>query len=150
MSLKMEDESLSEIKDMVARHEGKVNKCYADSLGKLTFGIGHLVTKDDNIDPNKEYSDDFVYKLFDKDFDKAVEGAARICEGMDLPDKKFGVFISMVFQLGEKGTSMFKNALSAARNKEWELCASELLNSRWHKQTPHRCEELADIIREEE
>ena len=67
MSLKMEAASLSEIKAMVVRHEGKVNKCYADSLGKLTFGIGHLVTKDDNIDPDKEYSDDFVYKLFDKD-----------------------------------------------------------------------------------
>ena len=38
MSLKMEAANLNDLKKRVELHEGKVNKCYADSLGKLTFG----------------------------------------------------------------------------------------------------------------
>ena len=149
MSLKMEAANLSDLKKRVELHEGKVNKCYADSLGKLTFGIGHLVTDEDNIDPNKEYSDEFIYKLFDKDFDKAIEGAARVCQGMDLPDRKFGVFIEMAFQLGATGLSKFKLALKAAREHQWQECHDQLLDSRWHKQTPNRAKQLAMIMLED-
>jgi len=149
MSLKMEAASLSDLKKRVELHEGKVNKCYADSLGKLTLGIGHLVTDEDNIDLNKEYSDEFIYKLFDKDFDKAIEGAARVCQGMDLPDRKFGVFIEMAFQLGATGLSKFKKALAAARDHQWEECHDQLLDSRWYKQTPNRAKQLAMIMLED-
>ena len=149
MSLKMEAANLSDLKKRVELHEGKVNKCYADSLGKLTFGIGHLVTDEDKIDPNKEYSDEFIYKLFDKDFDKAIEGAARVCQGMDLPDRKFGVFIEMAFQLGATGLSKFKKALAAARDHQWEECHDQLLDSRWNKQTPNRAKQLAMIMLED-
>lgn len=149
MSLKMEAANLNDLKKRVELHEGKVNKCYADSLGKLTFGIGHLVTDEDNIDPNKEYSDEFIYKLFDKDFDKAIEGAARVCQGMDLPDRKFGVFIEMAFQLGATGLSKFKKALAAARDHQWQECHDQLLDSRWYKQTPNRAKQLAMIMLED-
>ena len=149
MSLKMEAANLNELKNRVALHEGKINKCYSDSLGKLTFGIGHLVTDEDNIDPNKEYSDEFIYKLFDKDFDKAIEGAARVCQGMDLPDRKFGVFIEMAFQLGATGLSKFKKALAVARDHQWEECHDQLLDSRWYKQTPNRAKQLAMIMLED-
>ena len=145
MSLKMEAASLNEIKEMVKRHEGFRMEPYKCTMNKLTGGYGHVILPGEEVPTTKEGWE----SIFDADFDKAVEGAARICEGMDLPDKKFGVFISMVFQLGEKGTSMFKNALAAARDKKWELCAMEMIQSKWHQQTPHRCEELADIIQEE-
>jgi len=146
MSLKMEAASLNEIKEMVKRHEGYRLEPYRCTENKLTGGYGHVILPGEEVPTTKEGWD----AIFDADFDKAVEGAARICEGMSMSDKKFGVWISMCFQLGENGTSKFKNAISAAKEQNWELCSRELLNSRWHKQTPHRCEELADIIREEE
>lgn len=149
MSLKMEAASLSDLKKRVELHEGKVNTPYLDSLGKMTLGIGHLVTKEDNIDPDKEYSDEFIYDLFDKDFDKAIEGAARVCQGMDLPDRKFGVFIEMAFQLGATGLSKFKKALAAARDHDWQMCHDQLLDSRWYKQTPNRAKQLAQIMLED-
>jgi len=149
MSLKMEAASLSELKKRIELHEGKVNTPYKDTLGKLTLGIGHLVTKEDNIEEDKEYSDEFIYKLYDQDFDKAIEGAARVCEGMDLPDKKFGVFIEMAFQLGATGLSKFKKALSAAKDQNWQECHDQLLDSRWHQQTPNRAKMLASIILED-
>ena len=68
---------IDELKERIIIHEGKINKCYADSLGKLTFGIGHLVTENDNIDPNKEYDDEFIMQIFEKDFKTALEGANK-------------------------------------------------------------------------
>ena len=146
MSLKMEAASLNQIKEMVKRHEGYRLEPYKCTMNKLTGGYGHVILPGEEVPTTKEGWE----KIFDKDFDNAVEGAARICQGMSMSDKKFGVFISMVYQLGENGTSKFKNAIAAAKEKNWDLCSKELLSSRWHQQTPHRCEELADIIREED
>lgn len=146
MSLKMEAASLNQIKEMVKRHEGYRLEPYRCTENKLTGGYGHVILPGEEVPTTKEGWE----SILDADFDNAVEGAARICKGMSMSDKKFGVWISMVFQLGENGTSKFKNAIAAAKEKNWDLCSRELLASRWHQQTPHRCEELADIIREED
>ena len=138
---------IDELKQRIIQHEGKVNKCYLDHLGNATIGIGHLVTMDDQIDVNKEYDDEFIMQLFEKDFKTALEGATRLCQDMKLPDEKFGVFVEMCFQLGVNGVSKFKNALAHAKNHAWDKCADELLSSRWHQQTPNRAKALADVMR---
>ena len=138
---------LDELKNRIIQHEGKVNKCYLDHLGNATIGIGHLVTMDDQIDVNKEYDDEFIMQLFEKDFKTALEGATRLCQDMNLPDEKFGVFVEMAFQLGVNGVSKFKNALAHAKDHAWDKCADELLSSRWHQQTPNRAKALADVMR---
>ena len=145
MFLKMEAASLNQIKEMIKRHEGYRLEPYRCTMNKLTGGYGHVILPGEEVPTTK----DGWEKIFNKDFDNAVEGAARICDGMSMPDKKFGVWVSMVFQLGENGTSKFKKAISAAKENNWDECADQLLDSRWHQQTPHRCEELANIIREE-
>ena len=145
MYSRMEAASLSEIKEMVKRHEGFRMEPYKCTMNKLTGGYGHVILPGEEVPITKEG----WLKIFEKDFDEAVEGAARICEGMSMPDKKFGVWISMVYQLGKKGTSMFKLAIAAAKEKNWDECSRQLLSSKWHQQTPQRCEELADIIRRE-
>ena len=35
------------LKEQIKRHEGEVLEIYEDSLGYLTFGVGHLVKEDD-------------------------------------------------------------------------------------------------------
>ena len=35
------------LKEQIKRHEGEVLEIYKDSLGYLTFGVGHLVREDD-------------------------------------------------------------------------------------------------------
>lgn len=145
MYSRMEAASLNEIKDRIRVHEGYSLHTYDDHLGFKTGGIGHKMLPGEKVPTTEEG----WLKLFNKDFDKALEGAARVCEGMDLPDRKFGVFVEMAYQLGEKGLSKFKNALAAAREKKWELCALEMIQSKWHTQTKARCESLADIIQED-
>ena len=148
MSLKMEAANLNELKKRVKIHEGFSAKPYKDTLGKMTVGYGHLCVED-FWDENTEYTEAQLDRIFDTDFDKAIEGAARVCEGMDLPDKKFGVFIEMAFQLGATGLSKFKKALAAAKDHEWQECHDQLLDSRWHKQTPNRAKQLAEIMLED-
>ena len=148
MSLKMEAANLNELKKRVKIHEGFSAKPYKDTLGKMTVGYGHLCVEN-FWDENTEYTEAQLDRIFDTDFDKAIEGAARVCEGMDLPDKKFGVFIEMTFQLGATGLSKFKKALAAAKDHNWQECHDQLLDSRWHKQTPNRAKQLAAIMLED-
>ena len=148
MSLKMEAANLNELKKRVKIHEGFSARPYKDTLGKMTVGYGHLCVED-FWDENTEYTEAQLDRIFDTDFDKAIEGAARVCEGMDLPDKKFGVFIEMAFQLGATGLSKFKKALAAAKDHDWQECHDQLLDSRWHKQTPNRAKQLAAIMLED-
>ena len=35
------------LKEQIKRHEGEVLEIYEDSLGYLTFGVGHLIKEDD-------------------------------------------------------------------------------------------------------
>ena len=148
MSLKMEAANLNDLKKRVKLHEGFSAKPYRDTLNKMTVGYGHLCVED-FWDENTEYTEAQLDRIFDKDFDKAIEGAARVCQGMDLPDRKFGVFIEMAFQLGATGLSKFKKALAAARDHQWQECHDQLLNSRWNKQTPQRAKSLAEIMLED-
>jgi lysozyme len=148
MSLKMEAANLNDLKKRVKLHEGFSAKPYRDTLNKMTVGYGHLCVED-FWDENTEYTEAQLDRIFDTDFDKAIEGAARVCEGMDLPDKKFGVFIEMTFQLGATGLSKFKKALAAAREHQWQECHDQLLDSRWYKQTPNRAKQLAEIMLED-
>ena len=145
MSIKMEAASLNEIKEMVKRHEGYRLEPYKCTMNKLTGGYGHVILPGEEV-PTTE---DGWLKIYDEDFDKAIEGAAKVCQGMDLPDRKFGVFIEMAFQLGATGLSKFKKALAAAREHQWQECHDQLLDSRWYKQTPNRAKSLAEIMLED-
>jgi lysozyme len=53
----------------------------------------------------------------------------------------------MVFQMGRAGVSRFKKFLTAAGRHEWDEAAKQMLDSRWHQQTPKRAERLAEIFR---
>ena len=57
------------------------------------------------------------------------------------------VIINMCYQMGVSGVMKFKKALAAMKNGEWDIAATELLDSRWAKQTPNRANELADMTR---
>jgi lysozyme len=49
----------------------------------------------------------------------------------------------MVFQMGASGVSKFRKMLAALDKKDYDLAATEMLDSRWHEQTPKRAQRLA-------
>ena len=66
----------------------------------------------------------------------------------NMPPEIQGVVIEMCYQMGFTGFCKFKKAIAHMKNKEFQLSASEMLDSRWAKQTPNRANRLADIVRE--
>lgn len=127
------------LKERIKLHEGKRNRPYKDSLGVLTIGYGRNLDDVGISDAECDY-------LFERDFDRAQQHAARFTFFADLNKTRQGVIIEMIFQLGFAGTSRFRKFIGAIKQEDWGEAKAQMLDSRWHKQTPERCEELAEIF----
>ena len=140
---------MESVKNSIKKHEGFRNKVYKDTLGKRTIGYGHLCVEDWWED-DKEYPEAQLDRIFDKDFEKAKDGASKLYEGCEISDTAKGIIIEMVFQLGTTGVSKFKNMWKALKETppNYSVAKIEMLDSRWAKQTPNRAKELSDTIGE--
>jgi hypothetical protein len=52
----------------------------------------------------------------------------------------------MAFQLGKTNLAKFFKFRKAIGNGDWVEASSEMLNSKWAKQTPNRVEKLAKLM----
>ena len=133
----------------VKEHEGYRNKVYLDSLGKRTVGVGHLCVEDFWED-DKEYEEKFLLTILEHDLKSAIKSAEELCSDCpDLDDLAKETIVEMIFQLGKTGVSKFKNMWTALRQSppQYDLAATEMLDSRWAKQTPNRAKEMSDHMR---
>lgn len=123
--------------------EGEVLHAYPDHLGFITIGVGRL------IDPKKGggISSDESRYLLANDIRKwmAIAGQWPWFDSLDWARQ--GVIICMLHQLGARGVANFRKMLSALARNDYEAAADEMLDSGWHKQTPERCERMAEIMR---
>jgi len=136
---------MSRLLESVKKHEGYRNKVYLDTLGKRTVGVGHLCVEDFWED-DKEYEEKFLLTILEHDLKTAIKASQRLCSnGPDIDDLAKEIIIEMVFQLGETGVSKFKNMWKALEQSppEYSAAASEMLDSRWAKQTPNRAQEMS-------
>ena len=148
-TIKITDELKARIRD----HEGCRDEVYLDSLGKATIAIGHLVQphERDRYKPGVKISADEIEDLFLIDLNRACAGAEQLIGELyrgntRLPQVIEHVIVEMVFQLGKTGVSKFRKmwkALSEGNKKE---AAAQMIDSRWHDQTPIRCKELASLV----
>ena len=136
-----------DLKSRIKRHEGFLAKVYLDSLGKATIGYGHLLTEEDDFVEGVIYDKDILEALFEKDFNKAVQGAEELLKDYNIALVAKEVIIEMVFQLGKTGVSKFKKMFDALKNNDYSRAAAEMLNSAWYRQTPSRCEELSELMK---
>jgi len=112
-------------------------------------GVGHLCVEDFWED-NKEYEEKFLLTILEHDLKSAIKSAERLCSDCpDLDDLAKETIIEMVFQLGETGVSKFKNMWKALQQNppSYSVAATEMLDSRWAKQTPNRAKEMSDHMR---
>ena len=66
----------------------------------------------------------------------------------DMPPEVKGVIIEMCYQMGFAGFCKFKRAIANMKEHNWKDAATEMLDSKWAKQTSNRANQLADIVRE--
>ncbi len=127
------------LQDRILRHEGIRLKVYNDSLGFATIGVGRLLSNG--------ISQDEAMLMLDNDIDRCqIQVAKNLPWVLGLDDIRQGVLVEMAFQLGINRLLMFKKALAAMRDHDWGTAAKEMLDSTWHKQSPSRAEELAELM----
>jgi lysozyme len=132
---------LQSVKD----HEGYRNKVYLDTLGKRTVGVGHLCVEDFWED-DKEYEEKFLMTILEHDLQSAIKGAKELMSENgcnDIDEIAEELIIEMVFQLGKTGVSKFRNMWKHLSALEYSSAASEMLDSRWAKQTPNRAKNMS-------
>ena len=129
----------------VKKHEGYRNKVYLDTLGKRTVGVGHLCVEDFWED-DKEYEEKFLMTILEHDLQSAIKGAKDLMQEHgcgDIDEVAEEIIIEMVFQLGKTGVSKFRNMWKHLSALEYASAASEMLDSRWAKQTPNRAQSMS-------
>ena len=148
-TIKITDEMKARVRD----HEGYRDSVYLDSLGKATVGIGHLVQPHERqrFKEGVKISTDEIEDLFLIDLNRACAGAEQLISENYKADKRLPqaiehVIVEMVFQLGKTGVSKFKKMWRALSDGDRKQASLEMQDSRWHSQTPVRCEALAEIV----
>ena len=126
---------------MIIKDEGWSPKPYKCTEGIWTIGFGtniSRITKEEGA------------ALLDLRLDKIIQyDLLSFTEELaNLNDARKIVLINMLYQLGLQGVKRFKNMRKAIVDKDWQKAGEEMLDSKWHKQTPNRCERLAKIMRE--
>ena len=54
--------------------------------------------------------------------------------------------VEMVYQLGKNGVRKFTKTLLALEERDYKTASCEMLDSRWHSQTPERCKQLSKLM----
>ena len=138
----------SKLKSRIKKNEGYSNQIYYDQMGKPTIGFGHLIKKKEKFLHQKKYSKKYLNKIFENDFSLVLSDFNKIYKTKGFSKNSQEVLLEMIFQLGIKNCLKFKKFNQSLRKKLPHMAALEMLNSRWHAQTPKRVEELIDLLLE--
>lgn len=137
------------LKLMLEYEEGRRKKPYKCSEGHWTIGIGHKITDEGVAYYNKigGLTNDKIDLFLSWDIEKAETAAMKYTWFKDLNEPRQAVVISMIFQMGEAGFSKFQMVREYLLRGEYIEAASEMLDSRWAKQTPNRAKRHARQMR---
>ena len=142
---------IQKLKEELTLDEGCEFKLYNDHLGYKTFGIGHLVTKDDpeyEMEIGEEVSEERVNECFIKDIEKVIEDCHILYEYFnELPEDAQLIIANMMFNLGRPRLTKFKKMKEAVNDGNWLEAAIQMEDSRWYKQVPNRAERLCERMR---
>ena len=127
--------------DAVKLSEGFRDRVYKCTEGVDTIGYGFAI-KDLVMD------EDIAEMILRRKLDALIDRVnKRFPFVEEMPEAGQDVIYEMCYQLGVSGVSKFKKTLAYLENKEYRMAASEMLDSKWHRQTPNRSQRLSDIIR---
>ena len=123
--------------DSICEEEGFRSEIYKDHLGNDT--IGHGLTWISEYESKMVVSHRFP-ALVNEIFEKHPILAER--------NIKLAMIVThMAYQLGVTGVGEFRRMWAAIEDEDYEEAASEMLDSKWHDQTPARAERLAARMR---
>lgn len=125
-------QTLSEAQIYLKHWEGYKLTPYHCPSGNLTVGIGHKLKREEI---KTKYTDFEVYRFFVWDYAIAKEVAEKTFKNFNShPEDVKLVLISIIFTVGPKGITKFKNLIIALQYKSYEVAAIELADSKWFYQ----------------
>jgi Phage-related lysozyme (muraminidase) len=133
--------------------EGVVYEIYLDHLGYPTFGVGHLVVKDDPEyaqEVGTPVSEERVAECFDKDLDIAIDECYKLYGPgtfNNFPGEVQEVLVNMLFNLGRPRLSKFQNFNAKLIEGDYAGAAPEGLDSLWARQVGARAERLMERLK---
>lgn len=138
------------LKSLLIFEESRENRSYHDSKKKLTGGIGHLLSKEEQ----KRYPlgtfipDSIIDLWFKEDTIEALDCAFVYPWYGKLNEARKAVVCSMIFQLGANGFNDFKQTIKYLSAGRYEEAAKEMLDSKWFRiDTPARAKRHSDQMR---
>lgn len=137
----MTDDTLERLKATIKKAEGYSATLYQDTVGVQTIGYGRAIGR-------VGISRDEGELMFANDVGRVLRGldmALPWWRGLD--EVRQAALCEMTYQLGLNGVMNFRKVRQALSEGDYERAADEALNSRWHVQTPKRCERIAKMLR---
>ena len=134
--------------EQLKEDEGVRYDIYNDHLGYPTFGVGHLITENDEEfgrPVGTAVSEERVRSCFERDLETAIGECHNLYgEGSfgDLPDEVQQILVNMMFNMGRPRLSGFKKFNAAIEARDWLEAAKEGRDSRWYRQVTNRAERL--------
>jgi len=126
--------------ERVLEHEGFESKPYPDPIsGGDPYTFGHGLTYITEAESRR-----IVTERLEQLRDAMVAIHPWLSES---PIEVLEVVVEMAFQMGIRGTNLFRKMWVALQRGDYETAADEMLDSRWAKQTPNRAKALSDIVR---
>ena len=126
--------------------EGCKYEVYLDHLGLPTFGIGHLITKDDpeyQMGMGTPVDEIRVNEVFEQDINVTIGECRRLFDDWDnLPQEVQLITANMMFNMGRPRLSQFKKMIQAIRDGDWLEAGNQMQDSRWYKQVTNRADRL--------
>lgn len=127
--------------DQIADDEGYRPCAYKDSLGLRTIGFGTLIEGNNTIGCIDGHEAIELLRKHYTDATRSVEQRYTWATG-----KTKLVLVNLTYNMGSTRLAKFKLMLSHLKNKEYDLSAGELLNSRYARQVPNRAGRMAGRI----
>lgn len=142
--------SEEEIKQMIIKHEGKRNRPYQDSLGLWTVGVGHLIGDGKSLPPemNREFSDEEVMAMFEKDYAHHRSAAMNIPGFDKLDGRGQGALTDLTFNMGPSWISKWPKLKKQLEEGDTKSAAQNLEQSKWYGQVGNRAPTVVSLLRD--
>ena len=134
---------MSELTEMLRKHEGVRDKVYLCSAGYETIGVGRNISED-----GLGLSDDEIDYLLSNDIKRVrKELTEEYYWFAGLDEARQDAMIDISFNLGQTRLRGFVKSLEAMAREDFDTAADEFMDSKWSEQVGDRAVEVTEIIR---
>ena len=142
---------IEKLREEIEYDEGSVNEIYLDHLGLATFGVGHLVRKEDpeyGWEVGTPVDADRCVEAFNTDIETVLSDCKLLYSDFeDLPEEAQRIIANMMFNMGRPRLSKFKGMKRGVDARDWNAAADEMVDSRWYRQVTKRADRLVERMR---